>query len=255
MTTNRDSHRTSKPKVKRSPSAGSPKTRGRRSGTTDTVASVEADPVNRVIYEPQKTAAIVGRAKKVVETPREACHSSTTILKKPDEKPLSYREKRKPDQVSFREAAMKLKASADSILRSMETEQDLSASYDEFKTTARSFAKLILEERIRKQCESLSPDALPSELFDSLDRKIAFADTIRSWLSAWNLGFCDRQTGHVHQLYATSAGNSTGAFCLSQYGATRDNKIKAWSRILEIIADPQLEDITPGTGRNSTRSR
>ena len=147
-------------------------------------------------------------------------------------------------EAALSQATARVKEAVDSVAQAIKNHADVSDPRQEFTIASRSLAKIVMAEQIRQTCLRLLPESQPSELFDSLEKKFEFAETIRGWLVPWNLGFRDQKTGELYQLFAKASGNKAGVFHLCKCGSTVQ-RIMEWSRILEIISNPQLDDIPP----------
>ena len=159
-------------------------------------------------------------------------------------------------------AKSKVNAAMESAISAVQEKGDIGPACDEYTVAAKEFAKLILEERIRRYCDSMHMRDLrrasDSEHLDNLQKKEKVAGQIRDWLAPWGLGFCDFEHGAKYRLSAVrNPSPKWGTFCLSEYGThgAKDGgsrtakKITRWAEVVRIITDPQLCDITSFYGR------
>lgn len=120
---------------------------------------------------------------------------------------------------------------------------ELDKSFDAYAEAAKSFTKLVLAERIRRSfVGKIDPDTGKST--ESVDEKIEHARLIRDWLSPFNLGFVDAETGRLFQIRGMRTSAAGGQYRLGAYGVNSSPELCGWPHVKSIITSPTLGDVT-----------
>jgi hypothetical protein len=137
-------------------------------------------------------------------------------------------------------------------VHAVNVEGDLQEACDAYTRAARSFAALILAERIRRTTAT-TLETSHGHSNESLAEKIEHARNIREMLAPWNLGLCDTSTGTTYQIRACSNGTQGGHFRLRAYG--NDGSHSSWNFVKSILTQPALADTTQFVYRSNVRDR
>jgi hypothetical protein len=141
-------------------------------------------------------------------------------------------------------ATIALKAAIEEAVAAASNKRDIGALCDEYTKAARSFAAIILGERIRQSFESkIDPESgRPTETYKE---KIAHAGAIRDWLHAWNFGFKDPKSDLSYQLRASSSSGALGRFRLGPHGTPSNSaQPSSWEEVARVVLKPVLCDVT-----------
>jgi hypothetical protein len=132
------------------------------------------------------------------------------------------------------------------------SDECLSAVCDEYTKAARSFAALILAERVRRIFRD-KIDLENEKSQENLQEKQATAEIIRKLLSPWSLGFIhegDKKSG-LFQIYACAEKSSDGAYRFVGYG--NSGSLTALDEIRKAVNSPILGDASVFSKRPNLR--
>ena len=146
-----------------------------------------------------------------------------------------------PDEL--RRKADAAKAAIDHAVAAFDNPEELARQCDAYTGAAKDFAAMILAERVRQSFVDTIADENQKST-ESVDEKLQHAREVRDWLAPWNLGFHDPETGAAFQLRARHYGTTGGGYRLGKYGEMTSASIDSWSKILPVVTNPQLCDVT-----------
>ncbi|MDX1968855.1 MAG: hypothetical protein SFV23_16895 [Planctomycetaceae bacterium] len=188
-----------------------------------------------------------------VKSPSRRSAKSTKKPLAPSDRKLLEKEDSTPAPVSMfvppitpqllREHAERLHAAIEASVIAAEPETQ-AACCDEFQVSAKSFAALILAQRIQHSF-SAAIDPTTGKSTKNLEGKLDHAREIKSWLQPWNFGLVDPRTQRAYQIRGRNNGTSGGAYGFRPYGkGVEEPEFTAWSDAVAVLSQPQLTDVT-----------
>jgi hypothetical protein len=153
---------------------------------------------------------------------------------------------------NIKEAKHAVISAVSAAVHAVNNEGDLQEASDAYTRAARSFAALILAERIRRTTAK-TLETSHGHSNESLAEKIEHARDIKEMLAPWNLGLCDTTSGRIYQIRACSNGTQGGHFRMRAYG--NEGSHSSWDFVKCILTQPALADTTEFVYRSNVRDR